>query len=186
MAIDKAVDSSVLDAGLTKIADAIREKAGTSDTMEFPDGFAELIAGIQAGNEALVATGSTTLAESTTNITAEHNLGVLPNLFMCAIDNGVHTEEHNVNLIYYLCRDITDIDSYTAVWCRTNSAGIATYAKATNDDAPVTVAFSKGKNVTLREVNETKARFFGYFSSTSAAQFPAGGTYTWVIARVNI
>lgn len=49
MAIDKAVDSSVLDAGLTKIADAIREKVGTSDTMEFPDGLAEAIAAIGAG-----------------------------------------------------------------------------------------------------------------------------------------
>ena len=49
MAFDKAVDSAVLDANLKTVADAIREKAGTSDSLVFPTGFAEAIAGIQAG-----------------------------------------------------------------------------------------------------------------------------------------
>lgn len=49
MAIDKAVDSAVLDANLTSIADAIRAKAGTSDKLAFPAGFAEAIAGITVG-----------------------------------------------------------------------------------------------------------------------------------------
>jgi hypothetical protein len=34
---------------LKTVADAIREKAGTSDSLVFPTGFAEAIAGIQAG-----------------------------------------------------------------------------------------------------------------------------------------
>lgn len=37
MAIDKAVDSAVLDAGLKQIADAIREKGGTTDPIAFDD-----------------------------------------------------------------------------------------------------------------------------------------------------
>lgn len=49
MAIDKAVDSSVLEAGLTTIANAIREKGGTSDTLAFPDAMAEAIKAIGAG-----------------------------------------------------------------------------------------------------------------------------------------
>jgi hypothetical protein len=49
MAIDKAVDSAVLDANLTSIADTIRAKAGTSDKLAFPAGFAEAIAAIEAG-----------------------------------------------------------------------------------------------------------------------------------------
>lgn len=49
MAYDKVVDSSVLDAGLTQIANAIREKAGTSDNLAFPTAMAEAIAAIQAG-----------------------------------------------------------------------------------------------------------------------------------------
>lgn len=49
MAMDKAVDSAVLDAGLTVIANAIREKGGTSGSLAFPDGMAAAIAAIEAG-----------------------------------------------------------------------------------------------------------------------------------------
>jgi hypothetical protein len=49
MAYDKVVDSSVLDARLTQIANAIREKAGTSDSLAFPAAMAEAIAAIEAG-----------------------------------------------------------------------------------------------------------------------------------------
>lgn len=72
MALDKIVDSSVLDAGLKTIADAIREKGGTSSALAFPDGMADAIAAIQAGGggaEVLghkVAYGSFTLTEDTT------------------------------------------------------------------------------------------------------------------------
>ena len=49
MAYDKVVDSSVLDAGLKAIANAIREKGGTSDNLAFPTAMAEAILDIQAG-----------------------------------------------------------------------------------------------------------------------------------------
>lgn len=49
MAYDKVVDSAVLDAGLKKIADAIREKAGTTDALAFPQAMADAIAAIQSG-----------------------------------------------------------------------------------------------------------------------------------------
>lgn len=43
MAIDKAVDSTALDSGLTGIADAIRAAGGTSADLTFPTGFANAI-----------------------------------------------------------------------------------------------------------------------------------------------
>lgn len=49
MAIDKAVDSAVLETGLTKVADAIRTKGGTSGKLAFPDGMADAVAAIQSG-----------------------------------------------------------------------------------------------------------------------------------------
>ena len=49
MAYDKVVDSAVLDAGLKQIADAIREKAGTTDALAFPQEIADAIAAIQGG-----------------------------------------------------------------------------------------------------------------------------------------
>ena len=46
MAIDKALDSAGLDAGLTSVADAIRTKGGTSAPLAFPAGFVSAINGI--------------------------------------------------------------------------------------------------------------------------------------------
>ena len=49
MAIDKAVDSAELDAGMTAVADAIRAKAGTTGPLAWPDGFITAISGIETG-----------------------------------------------------------------------------------------------------------------------------------------
>lgn len=49
MAYDKVIDSSVLDAGLKQIADAIREKGGTTDGLAFPQAMTDAIAAISAG-----------------------------------------------------------------------------------------------------------------------------------------
>ena len=49
MAIDKAVDSAALDAGMLSVADAIRAKAGTTGQLAWPDGFITAISGIETG-----------------------------------------------------------------------------------------------------------------------------------------
>lgn len=48
MAYDKAVDSAVLDDGLTSVADAIRQKGGTSASLAFPQGFVDAVDAIEA------------------------------------------------------------------------------------------------------------------------------------------
>ena len=50
MAYDKVVDSTVLENGLTQIADAIREKTGTGGTLAFPSGFVSAIEGLSGGS----------------------------------------------------------------------------------------------------------------------------------------
>ena len=49
MALDKVIDSAVLDASLTSVADAIRAKGGTSEQLAFPDGFVSAVDEIKAG-----------------------------------------------------------------------------------------------------------------------------------------
>ena len=49
MALDKVVDSAVLDAGMKSVADAIRAKTGTTDLLAWPDGFKTAVDGIQTG-----------------------------------------------------------------------------------------------------------------------------------------
>ena len=49
MALDKVVDSAVLDAGMKSVADAIRAKAGITDQLVWPEGFKTAVDGIQTG-----------------------------------------------------------------------------------------------------------------------------------------
>ena len=49
MAIDKAIDSGVLDANLTTVAQAIRAKGGTTQPLAFPAGFQSAIEAIETG-----------------------------------------------------------------------------------------------------------------------------------------
>lgn len=50
MALDKLVDSTQLDADLTSVADAIREKGGTSGSLAFPGGFVSAVEAIESGS----------------------------------------------------------------------------------------------------------------------------------------
>lgn len=56
MAYDKVVNSVALDAGLLQIADAIREKGGTSASLTFPDAMAEAIKVMATGIDTSDAT----------------------------------------------------------------------------------------------------------------------------------
>lgn len=57
MALDKVIDSAVLDADLLAVADAIRAKGGTSEQLAFPEGFVSAV-------EAILASGGNTNAFS--------------------------------------------------------------------------------------------------------------------------
>lgn len=46
MALDKAVDSALLDAGLTQVAQGIREATGNAGSMTFPEGMVEQLQSI--------------------------------------------------------------------------------------------------------------------------------------------
>lgn len=53
MAFDKVIDSAQLDADLTSVADAIRERAGTSGKLDFPSGMVSAVPSVfTAGEEA--------------------------------------------------------------------------------------------------------------------------------------
>lgn len=71
MAYDKVVDSSVLDAGLTSIADAIRAKTGSTEAMTI-DQMATAVEGIETGgdDETLNALIDRSITEISSNITS--------------------------------------------------------------------------------------------------------------------
>lgn len=57
----KVVDADALNADITSIANAIREKSGSSDSLIFPGGFVDAVSTISTG-------GGTTLSSSSCNI----------------------------------------------------------------------------------------------------------------------
>lgn len=76
MAIDKAVDSTQLDADLTTVADAIRAKGGTSAELSFPGGMAQAIADIPSGG--ITPTGTINITDTTlTDVTNYANAQVV-------------------------------------------------------------------------------------------------------------
>lgn len=99
MAFDKVVDSTALEAGLTQIATAIREKGGTTDVLAFPDAMAEAIAAIETGGGGggNFACGTFTPADTTAaQIEITHGLGAVPELFFIAAAssaNGLYSRQ---------------------------------------------------------------------------------------------
>ena len=66
---------------LTQIADSIRSKDGTTDTIkatDFPQRILDIPSG--GGSEIIKTNGSFTLSEDSRQVTIEHNLGVIPNI----------------------------------------------------------------------------------------------------------
>ena len=103
MAYDKVVDSSVLDAGLKQIANAIREKGGTSDNLAFPQAMADAIAAIEAGGGGglpVAAYGSVILSEDqTTDYKIETGIS-LANKSMVVFQKNKTNEKINGSLLY--------------------------------------------------------------------------------------
>lgn len=133
MAYDKVIDSAVLDAGLKQIADAIREKGGTSDNLAFPAAMADAIAAIEAGGGSSdVSAGTITFSENTpvngytiihgitspklfviAGRTSSKAVGSLHTWMKCWSDmlSGVHTSINNKNATLYIGSEYTTVDN---------------------------------------------------------------------------
>lgn len=94
MAYDKAVNSAELDSCLDIIAAALRAKAGTSESLRFPDDFVSLIESIQTGGGGVeFASGSLLLLDDvvlskTTPYSITHGLGKVPDFAIVVPDRS--------------------------------------------------------------------------------------------------
>lgn len=196
MAIDKAVDSAVLDAGLKTIADAIREKGGTTDPIAF-DAMADAIAAIEAGGG---SGGGGTFRKSVTpsedilagvmfgeNVYNDiyHNLGVIPNLFLVwseDADASITGKLYGKGFVL-MCPDISDYTTYI---------GGQTYKKATEttwkktlyklNAEKVITASGSGTGGLVYSVDEKSMQIKWDSSGDIYAQ--AGKTYELVVAKI--
>ncbi len=94
MALDKAVDSAVLDAGLKRVADAIRAKGGMTDNLVFPDGMESAVNAIDKGVKVQTASGSVT---TTSAGKATMDIGFKPDLLVLKVGT-ISGYECNLNL----------------------------------------------------------------------------------------
>ena len=84
MALDKAVDSAALNAGMAAVADSIRAKAGTTEPLAWPDGFKAAVEAISGGiaGAVLLESGEFTLASPMATAYSVE-LNNVPDLFVC-------------------------------------------------------------------------------------------------------
>lgn len=188
MAYDKVIDSSVLDSDLTSIADAIREKAELTDSLEFPQEFVDAIRGIVSGSKLLgyeYRAGSFTLSEDTTN--------------KLTIDFEPF-EKASIDYIVVLWLDILESieNGYDIITDGGLSVGISGYRYAgsgiVNDDSAA--SFSKftaivGTQITAsgkssyqtfyQEITRNGSNFIIPFSTTSGQDGKAGAKYNWLL-----
>lgn len=195
MAIDKAVDSAVLEANLTTIANAIREKAGTSDALAFPAGFAEAIAGIETGGGEIAGvskfvSGSFVLAE---NYTSKYTIVSDAEALAPLMDDGISWTM--VPVKSFMClwatpkESDTDFSAYPNTVCLyasvpgKKSVGAATAKSIGKVSSSGSVSTA---NVTSSPAYMTMSSasdlVFGFNSNSNYLGY-AGTEYHWFVAR---
>jgi hypothetical protein len=179
MAENKVVNTTQLDADLTTIANAIREKTGESDSLAFPNGFAEAILAI-AGlptEMSKIDAGTYTFAEDKTNavFTITHNLGEAPDFYVF-YKQGNWTGSTSVNRMLFIAAFDKAVRSGSSsyknkMWICYRYVGTGTTATA----APFVGAGDGfiGFDATTFKV---------YVASGSA--FASGDTFNWICGKM--
>ncbi len=171
MALDKVVDSAVLDADLFTVANAIRTKGGTSGELAFPKGFVDAIEAISAGGGGglSVLSGEFTPAENI--LTATVDVGapfdrflIVPDAELVALGLGIKT----FFLFYY---DRTKTDPYRLIYC--GNAGYTGNAPTFYANKTITQGYEP-------TVSETQIAFKNGTAAATLGYFIAGVTYRWL------
>lgn len=126
MALDKAVDSAMLDAGMTSVADAIRAKCGKTDPLVWPDGFKAAVEAISGGgnggpytNVDLLRTVEVTEDVSAIQIDwmqewAEYdNFIIRPNKIYFSVDDWLYVDVNSTGKAVYAEKRISYDEAYS-------------------------------------------------------------------------
>lgn len=175
MAYDKAVDSAVLDAGLTAIANAIREKGGTSDPIAF-DAMANAIAAIEAGGGGSgtgsgYATGTYTVASDITigmgiSKALKIDTGLSEVKFFAFTRNQKVSNPSNYELISGIWV-YNNGDYYGIRYQKSTSSNTAMYSQNINNEYTGNAFYNEGNGVMSISGCSTSAKIY------------AGTEYVW-------
>jgi hypothetical protein len=167
MAYDKVVDSSALNANLTAVANAIREKAGTTGSFAFPAGFVEAISNISAGGGlpngiSAMTSGEHTLASDSANsFIVKHGLGVVPTFVAVIRADAMPSKTASFYLGAYLNK---------------------TVAGKTKTQCEVYSSVSDSLSAVTGTASVTADKFY---ANTSSGRLAKAGTYFWIAAVID-
>lgn len=113
------------DTDLTTVANAIRERGGTSSALTFPQGFADAIAAIPGGGGVQVKTGKFTVESNVRNVTIAHGLGTVP-MFACVFADAPTTLATTPIALANAAAGVFNFDSPNGI----QGFGIAQYSTA--------------------------------------------------------
>ena len=183
MALDKVVDSVVLDAQLTSIADAIRSKGGTTDQLTLA-GMVDAINAIQTGSGGIQsASGEYSIAEDVASLSIDiSDIGFVPDLVVAYLDETGMEYTSAPTKIWYLSYvpDIIDMVNVSAIpqLTRTNVGVLWRGAEGTyiQQSAPVSANY----------VGTVKAETGIHIHlARGAAAYPIiAGTYKWFAYKI--
>ena len=189
MALDKVVDSAVLDAGMTSVANAIRAKTGNADMLVWPDGFKAAIEAISGGGGTGLAydMGEFVLEADTNGAFAtyiSHNLGEKPGFILVWTDDYVGVtnpdKTYGTNLGFVWLNQLMGLDN----WFTSAASGEGT-----------TVLFTQSKGGTgMNVVKPTSAMYtltsagvssesFKLTKSSTNNYWRAGTTYKYFVSK---
>lgn len=143
------IDKEQLESDLTVVANAIREKGGTSEALAFPNGMADAVRGIESGGSGFE------LANYLTTFSRAFVATVFPsdteiNLYLTQI-KGVDVDSSTVNMMYF----ISDAKGLKSVKIKTldNGRSVNTFAMFQNCKDLVLADFSEFKYEILNAGN---------------------------------
>lgn len=160
-------DMLVKTESLSAVADAIREKGGTSEPLSFPAGFVSAIGAISAGGGGMKMASGTFRLEEDTDVTypnyyrVSHNLGVQPDLIVLMPDDNYPTAASDV-----LCSMILE------------RLGAATYRKNIGVGGTMICNFWDN-NESLK--TDENAFMVGRLGSTKATKLTSSFGYKWFV-----
>ena len=189
MALDKVVDSAVLDAGMTAVADAIRAKSGTTEPLAWPDGF-------KAAIEAILGGGGTGLAydmgefvpEADTiggvNAYISHNLGEKPGFILVWTDDYVGVtnpdEIHATSLGFVWFNQVMGLEN----WFTSSAHGEGTTVNFTQNKGTtgMNVVKPTAASYTLKS-DQVSAESFILVKIGNTTYYRAGTTYKYFVSK---
>lgn len=175
MAYDKVVDSAVLDAGLTKIADAIRAKGDTSAELSFPDGMAEAVEAIDGGSDmdALISRSATEVRSNAGHI---GDYAFYSNTALTTVD--IPAAASIGDSAFYGCTGLTEVSFPAATYAaasafyRCTGLTIASFPKATDIYAGVFQGCTALATVRFPNLTAIYASAFRECAKLTTVSFP--------------